>query len=212
MSKYAEQIATALHKSNCFRFGLFKIKSGDLSPYYIDLARLLSSPEDLNVIIQVTSEVANQIIKKEKIDKLASIALKGALITPGIAILVDLPCVIIRKSEKKYGATGRIVGAEVNRGDKILFIDDVVSKGISKIEGIKPLEDRGAEIKHMIVIVDREQGGKQKLEEKGYIVNSITTISEIINILLNSKKISKKQAQKVLNYIKKSDSVTNKKV
>lgn len=202
MSKYAEKIAISLYNANCFRFGSFRIKSGDLSPYYIDLARLLSSPKDLNVIVQVTSKVVNQIIKKEKIDKLASIALKGALITPSIAMLANLPCVIIRKKEKKYGATGRIVGAEVNKGDKIIFIDDVVSKGISKIEGIEPLEEQGAEIKHMIVIVDREQGGKQKLEEKGYTVNSLTTISEIINILLNSEKISNEQAQKVLNYIK----------
>lgn len=202
MSKYAEKIAISLYNANCFRFGSFRIKSGDLSPYYIDLARLLSSPKDLNVIVQVTSKVVNQIIKKEKIDKLASIALKGALITPSIAMLANLPCVIIRKKEKKYGATGRIVGAEVNKGDKIIFIDDVISKGISKIEGIEPLEEQGAEIKHMIVIVDREQGGKQKLEEKGYTVNSLTTISEIINILLKSEKISNEQAQKVLNYIK----------
>jgi len=45
----------------------------------------------------------------------------------------------------------------------------------------------------MIVIVDREQGGKQKLEERGYIVNSITTISEIMNILINLKKFQKKK-------------------
>lgn len=205
MSKYGEQIAVSLYNANCFRFGSFRIKSGDLSPYYIDLARLISSPKDLEVIIQVTSKVVKQIMNKEKIDKLASIALKGALISPGIAILVNLPCVIIRKREKKYGATGRLVGAEVNKGDKILFIDDVVSKGISKIEGIEPLESRGAEIKNIIVIVDREQGGKQKLEEKGYIVHSLTTISEIIKILFNSKKISKEHAKKVLNYIKKSD-------
>lgn len=204
MIKYAEQIASSLFNANCLRFGSFKIKSGELSPYYIDLARLLSSPKDLNVIIQTISEVIKQIMQEEKIDKIASIALKGALISPGISIKLDLPCVIIRKKEKKYGATGRIVGAEVKKGDKILFIDDVVSKGISKIEGIKPLESKGAKIKHLIVIVDREQGGKQKLEDKGYIVHSLTKISEIVKILSNSKRISKVKAQKVFEYIKKN--------
>lgn len=203
MSKYADRVASSLYNANCLRFGSFRIKSGAVSPYYIDLARLLSSPEDLSIIAQISSEVIKQIMKEEKIDKIASIALKGALISPSIAILINLPCLIVRKKEKEYGAIGRVVGAEVIKGDNIVFFDDVVSEGLSKIEGIKPLVDEGAKIKHLIVVVDREQGGKEKLEQKGFIVHSLAKISEIVKILSISNRISNNQANKVLEYINK---------
>ena len=68
---------------------------------------------------------------------MASIELKGALICPSIACKVNLPCIIVRKEAKAYGVTGRIAGADVAKGDNILFFDDVISEGLSKIEGIK---------------------------------------------------------------------------
>ena len=58
----------------------------------------------------------------DKIDKLASIELKGALIVPSIACQVNLPCIIVRKEAKAYGVTGRIAGADVAKGDKFCFL------------------------------------------------------------------------------------------
>ncbi|MCW3997165.1 MAG: orotate phosphoribosyltransferase [Candidatus Bathyarchaeota archaeon] len=204
MSMNIGRIAQSLYNANCLRFGSFRIKSGALSPYYIDLARLLSSPKDLCNIAQITSELINKIMSAERIDKIASIALKGALISPSIATIINLPCIIVRKKKKEYGAKGRIIGTEVNKGDNILFFDDVVSEGISKIEGIKPLEDQGGNVKHLIVVVDREQGGKEKLEQKGYLVHSLARISEIVKFLAETKKISDNQAISVLKYINKA--------
>lgn len=203
MSKKVTRIATSLFNTDCLRFGKFKIKSGALSPYYIDLARLLSSPADLSIIAKVAAELIEQIMKNEKIDKIASIALKGALIAPSIATLINLPCIIIRKSEKNYGAKGRLVGAPVTKNDNILFFDDVVSEGLSKVEGIKLLENQGAFVKHLLVVVDREQGGKEKLEQQGYLVHSLAKISEIVKVLADSDKILDNQSQEVLDYIHK---------
>lgn len=53
------------------------------------------------------------------------------------------------------------------KGDRILFFDYVVSEGLTKVEGIKPLEELGAKIEYLIVVVDREQGGKENLEKLG---------------------------------------------
>ena len=63
-----------------------------------------------------------------------------------------MPCIIVRKEEKAYGVTGRIAGADVAKGDNVLFFDDVVSEGLSKIEGVKPLQELGANVKHMLVV------------------------------------------------------------
>ena len=203
MPTTAEKVAGALYRSGCIKFGAFKIKSGAISPYYIDLARLLSTPKELCNIADIASEKIRALMTSERIDKLASIELKGALIVPSIACRLNLPCVIVRKEEKAYGVTGRIAGAEVSKGDNILFFDDVVSEGLSKIEGIKPLQELGAQVKHLMVVVNREQGGKENLEKAGYKVHSLAKVSEIVDSLYRQKSVSKEQADAVLNYIKK---------
>lgn len=203
MSAAKGKVAGALCRSGCLKFGSFKIKSGLLSPYYIDLACLLSSPKELRAIAETAADTVRQIMASDRITKLASIELKGALILPSIACIVGLPCVVVRKEEKSYGVTGRVAGAEIVQGDSVLFFDDVVSEGLSKLEGIKPLEEQGARVKHLLVVVDREQGGREKLEKLGYRVHALAKISEIVTALYQSKSISKEQADAVLAYVKK---------
>ena len=106
MVNAVDKVAKALYLSGCLKFGNFKIKSGATSPYYIDLARVLSSPKQLCVIAEFASQKITQIMATERIDKLASIELKGALIVPSIACNLNLPCVIVRKEDKAYGVTG----------------------------------------------------------------------------------------------------------
>jgi orotate phosphoribosyltransferase len=201
MSNITDKIADALYLSGCLKFGSFKIKSGAISPYYIDLARLLSSPTQFCAITEVAAKQVRKIMVSDKIDKLASIELKGALIVPSIAAQVNLPCVIVRKEDKAYGVTGRIAGADVEKDDNILFFDDVLSEGLSKVEGIKPLQELGGKVKHLMVVVNREQGGKEKLEKLGFQVHALAKVSEIAVSLYCKKHISKKEADEVLAFI-----------
>ena len=203
MADVASKVAFALYNSGCLKFGTFKIKSGAISPYYIDLACLLSSPKDLSTIVDLAAEKIRSVMKTEKIDKLASIELKGALILPSIACKVNLPCAIVRKEDKTYGVTGRIAGANVVKGESILFFDDVITEGLSKLEGIKALEMHGAYVKNLMVVVDREEGGKEKLEKLGYKVHALAKVSELVDLLFKSEHISQEQRDAVLNYIKR---------
>lgn len=196
------QVASALYLSGCLRFGSFKIKSGATSPYYIDLSRVLSAPQQMCNLVDVAVARIKQIDSLEKIDKVASIELKGALIVPSIACELNMPCVIVRKEEKAYGVTGRIAGAEVVKGDNVLFFDDVISEGLSKVEGIKTLQNQGATVTHILVVVNREQGGKEKLEKLGYTVHYLAKISDIVSSLYENNYVSKDQADAVLEYIK----------
>jgi len=203
MGDIVSEVASALYRSGCLKFGSFRIKSGALSPYYIDLACLLSSPKELCKIAEIAACEIKNLMAVERIDKLASIELKGVLILPSIGCEVNLPCVVVRKEEKAYGVTGRIAGAEVAKGEHILFFDDVVSEGLSKLEGIRSLEQLGADVAHIMVVVDREQGGRENLERLGYKVHALAKISELVDRLLQSKLISKEQAHSVLDYIRK---------
>jgi len=199
MSTIIDKVANALYESGCIKFGSFKIKSGAISPYYIDMARVLAAPKQLDILAEVAAEKIREI--PDPIDKLASIELKGALIVPSIGIKLNLPCVIVRKEEKSYGVTGRIAGAGIVKGDNVLFFDDVISEGLSKIEGIKPLTELGANVKHMLVVVNREHGGKEKLEQLGYRIHSLAKITDIVHSLQESQRISEEEAGKVLDYV-----------
>jgi len=209
MPSITDKVAKALYSSGCLKFGSFKIKSGAISPYYIDLTRLLSSPKQLCLIADLTAEKVRQIMVSERIDKLASIELKGALIVPSIACKVNLPCIVVRKEDKAYGVTGRIAGADIVKGDNILFFDDVISEGLSKVEGIKTLQSLGGSIKHLLVVVNREQGGKENLEKLGFRVYALAKISEIANSLYFNKLISKDEVDEVLGFVKQFREVNN---
>lgn len=197
-------VAQALYSSGCLKFGNFKIKSGASSPYYIDLAGLLASPKDFGAVADVAVEEIRKLLLSARVDKLASIELKGALMLPTLGFKLSLPCVVVRKESKSYGVTGRTAGASVTKGEHVLFFDDVVSEGLSKLEGIKPLENLGAKVEHIMVVVDREQGGRQNLEQAGYKVHSLASISEIVKHLYEARQISEEQAQTVLRYIGKA--------
>ena len=202
MSSTTDKVANALYMAGCLRFGSFKIKSGAISPYYIDLARLLASPKHLCTIAEVAAAQVKRIMVSDRINKLASIELKGALIVPSIACKLNLPCIIVRKEEKAYGVTGRTAGADVAKGDRILFFDDVISEGLSKLEGIKPLQELGGNVTHFLVVVNREQGGKENLERLGFKVDALAKVSDLVNSLYENRRIPKEQADAALDYVK----------
>ncbi len=197
------KIGDALYSSGCLKFGSFRIKSGAFSPYYIDLACLLSSPKGFCTVTDVAAKSISRIAASDRVDKLASIELKGALLLASLGCKTGLPCTVVRKEAKTYGATGRIAGAGIVPSERVLFFDDVVSEGLSKLEGIRPLEQLGARVENIMVVVDREQGGREKLENAGYRVHALATVSELVQSLLQAGHVSKQQAEEVSNYLKK---------
>lgn len=85
----------------------------------------------------------------------------------------------VRKEAKEYGAGRRIEG-NFSSGDPVIVVDDVITTGGSTLRAIDAIEAEGGEILFAFVLVDREEGGRQALEDRGVQVVSLFTRTELL--------------------------------
>jgi len=200
-----QELCKKLFEIGAVKFGKFTLKSGLLSPIYIDLRILVSYP---NTLRDVAAELI-KITKPVHFDRIAGIPYAALPIATAVSLQGHYSMIYPRKEQKGYG-TKRAVEGKFKEGETILVYDDLITDGASKFEAIAPLEEVGLKIKDLIVLVDREQGGKKYVEEKGYKLHSVFTISEILGILLKKKKISQEQFDSINEYFADPEGWTKK--
>ncbi|MBU0727113.1 orotate phosphoribosyltransferase [Patescibacteria group bacterium] len=191
-----KEIALALHEIGAVKFGEFKLKSGIMSPIYIDLRLLCSHPKVLKLISDAMVEIA----KNLKFNVIAGIPYTALPIATAISLDQNWPMVYARKEVKDYGTKKKIEGV-FNEGDTALIIDDLITDGASKFETIEPFEASGLKITDFVILVDREQGGARKLEEKGYKMHSVIGINELLDILREEGRLEEENYTKAKTFI-----------
>ncbi|KFV72080.1 Uridine 5'-monophosphate synthase, partial [Struthio camelus australis] len=115
----------------------------------------------------------------------------------------QIPMLIRRKEAKDYG-TKRLVEGTINPGETCLIIEDVVTSGSSVLETVEVLQKEGIKVTDAIVLLDREQGGKARLEERGIRLHSVCTLSEMLEILQEQGKVAAEMVGKVKKFIQES--------
>lgn len=201
-----EEIILDLHRIGAVKFGEFTLKSGMLSPIYIDLRVLVSHPETLKKISSVICEIIDSL----EYDVIAGIPYTAIPIATVVSVEKGIPMVYARKETKDYGTKKKIEG-KFQKGDRCIVIDDLITTGDSKLETAAPFEDEGLFVKHFVVLVDREQGGREILKEKGYELHGIIPISELLYVLFKNKKITEKEFNKAKDFIAQNKVVEKKK-
>jgi uridine monophosphate synthetase len=191
-----ETLMINMFKINAIKFGNFKMKSGLMTPVYIDLRVLVSSP-------QVLKEIANEyvnILNKLSFKRMIGLPYTALPIVANIAAINNKPWIYMRKEVKDYGTKRAIEGA-YKEGEKVVMIDDMITNGLSKVETLKPLEELGLKVKDIVVLVDREQGGRDHLEKMGYNFYNVFTLAEWLKVLFQYKKITKTKYEEVIAYL-----------
>lgn len=191
-----ESLMVNMFKIKAIKFGTFKLKSGMISPVYVDLRVLVSYPKVLKEIAGAYVLLLKNIPHKRMI----AIPYTALPITANISAINNKPWIYTRKEVKSYGIN-RPVEGEYNEGERLVMIDDMITTGASKIETIKPLLGLGLEIKDIVVLVDREQGGREYLTKLGYRFHAVFTITEWLKTLLKMRKITQKTYDEVITYL-----------
>ncbi|MBL7065394.1 MAG: orotate phosphoribosyltransferase [Anaerolineae bacterium] len=190
------QLTTQLFNTGCIQFGAFTLKSGLTSPIYVDLRLLVSHPPLLRKVARAMAEVARDLA----FDRIAAIPYAGLPIGVALALEMDRPLIYPRREVKTHGTRRAIEGA-FEPGETALLVDDLITRGDSKLEAIAPLEEAGLTVRDVLVLIDREQGGAEYLARRGYRLHAVLRLTEILDTLRRSARITPAQHHKVLAYL-----------
>jgi uridine monophosphate synthetase len=134
-------------------------------------------------------------------DRIAAIPYAGLPIGIALALELDRPLIYPRREVKEHGTRRAIEGA-FEPGETALLVDDLITRGDSKLEAIAPLEAAGLTVHDVLVLIDREQGGAEDLARRGYRLHALLRLAQILDELQESARITPAQHVKVLRHLK----------
>ena len=179
------EIADGLLEADCVKFGAFTLKSGVESPIYIDLRRLVGYPR----LLALVAEAYVNILRGLEFDHLAALPYAALPIATAIGLQGNWPMIYPRKESKTYGTKVAVEGV-FNPGERAVVIDDLISTGGSKFEGIEKLVSNGLRVKDVVVLIDRSPDRGAELSSRGYDLHSVLTLPELLDYYEQMGRIS----------------------
>lgn len=170
-----------LLKTKSVRYGEFTLASGKISDLYIDARLTTMSPEGLALIGPFALATIRRM--KWNADSIGGLTLGADPISYAVSYAsVQSPPHIraftVRKEPKRHGTRKLIEGPFVE-GDRVVVVDDVVTSGAAAVKAIDAVREAGGEVVGVIAIVDRHEGGTEKLRAAGFDLVSLIDGDEL---------------------------------
>jgi orotate phosphoribosyltransferase len=166
------ELIQALRDAEAVRFGEFELSHGGTSEYYIDKYVFETDPRCLRLIAAAFAERIGD-------ETLAGVALGAVPLVAATAVETDTPYLIVRKAAKEYGTGNRIEG-ELESGAEVVVLEDIATTGQSALDAVEALRDAGAVVDRVLVVVDREEGARERLAEHDIDLEAVVTASELL--------------------------------
>jgi orotate phosphoribosyltransferase len=176
----------------------FTWASGWKSPIYCDNRKTLSYPAIRTYIRQQFVETIQKHFAKP--DVIAGVATGGIAIGALVAQEMNLPFVYVRSEAKKHGLTNMIEG-EINSGQSVVVIEDLISTGGSSIKAVEALKEKGCEVKGMVAIFTYGFDVAEKnFSEAKCNVKTLTNYEVLINKALQKQYIDEKSVESLKSW------------
>ena len=196
-----KQVGILLIKNSAIKFGDYILASGKKSPYYIDLRQTISSPITMDWIGNALTRIVINEIGKDRIDKILGVPTAGVPFATVVSQKLAVPLIYYRQARKEHGVRKKIEGI-LDRNDRVLIIDDLITTGESVIESAEVVRDQGGVVNELVVLLDREQGGKERLRSSRIEPHVLFKISDAMEWLHTVGLIEDKIFDTVKTYIK----------
>lgn len=185
-----------LYKHGMIKLGKFKLSSGLESPFYIDMRRLYSYPDLAKRIISLL--IRNTPL--DDVEVLAGVATAGIPLATYIACLTHKPLAYVRSERKNHGTESMVEGDVM--GKKVAVIDDVVTTGASILRAVENLEKAGAIPVKAVVLIDREQGARERLAERDIKLYALIRVTELFRVLYSNGLINENTYNEIDRYLR----------
>jgi orotate phosphoribosyltransferase len=202
-----KQVGILLIKSDAIKFGDYILTSGKRSPYYIDLRLTISSPTTMDWIANSLTRITIKEIGKDKIDKILGVPTAGVPFATVVSQKLGIPLIYYRQARKEHGVRKKIEGI-LERNDRVLIVDDLITTGESVIEAAEVVRDQGGVVNELVVLLDREQGGKDRLRASRIEPHVLFKISDAMIWLHNVGLIEDKIYETVQKYTEEEGQVS----
>ena len=168
MDSLAARVAATAHLT-----GTFTLRSGRTASDYFDKYRFEGDPVLL-------AEIAEQMapLVPEGTEALAGLELGGVPVATALSLRTGLPALFVRKKAKEYGTCALAEGGPVG-GRRLLVVEDVITSGGQVRLSVADLRALGAEVTQVLCVIDREEGGREALEEDGLTMTALFRRSEL---------------------------------
>jgi orotate phosphoribosyltransferase len=170
-------IKDSLVRCSAILYGDFTLASGKKSKYYIDIKKAITDP----IILEEVADEMAHIIERDdiEVDRIAGVVLGSVPLAVALSLRTGIPFIMIRKEPKDHG-TGKLIEGALDKGMKVLVVEDVVTSAGSAAYAIEVLRQAGAEVGHVLSVVDREEGGREKLESMSTKLHALVTASDVL--------------------------------
>lgn len=195
-----EQLFDAFYKMEVFRMGEFYLKSGQMTPIYIDLRRIISHPKTLRLAAQSLCDII--VAKGLRCDYVVGVPYAALPLATLVADILDIPMLLKRKEVKAYG-TKQLIEGVYKTGGRVLLIEDVVTTGESIRETAEAIRQEGMEVVDSVAVLDRQQGATEQLASANLVFHSSLTMCKILDGMIAKGEINAERKKEIIEHLAK---------
>lgn len=172
-------------KSKALSFGEFRLRSGQISKYYIDMSKVTLNSKGLFLVANAIIDAVDG--RWTSVQSVGGPATGAIPLVSGIVTLMgdcnwNLNAFFVRKETKEYGKNDFIEG-HLYPGDNVVLVEDVTTTGGSLLKAVDAVEAAGGKITQVISVLDRNQGATETFEERKIPFKYLISVDKVLNTM-----------------------------